>query len=525
MPFNQARADAACNFFELVLKHSADEWWGKPFILAPWQEEALQKIFGPEDDTGGRLVETAYLEVPKKTGKTEFAAGIILFVLATENAPGLQIYGAAAATRQALNVYRAACKMVEQSPLLKKRLRILRGTNRIVKRKDPDSFYAAIAADGDLGDGVNPSCVVADEVHRWKTRKQLENWDVLSNGGITRRQTLTIAITTAGVQSESPLAWKLHRKTHNLTEGIVSDPKFYGRIYGALATDDVADEKTWIKAIPSLKVNGGFLEIAKIREKYVSHLAEGDLASFKRYFLNIWDQKENRAINLQQWKECGDELRGLVERPCYAGLDLSSTTDLTALTLVFPWDDGTFDILPFFWMAEAKVRTLSIRDKVPYGKWVEDGLMTATEGNVVDYACVKEKIEWCREMFELREIGFDKYNANQLVTETGQGLMDRGFKCVPVSQNFQGMSEPTKKFLELIISKKIRHAGHPVLTFNADCLETKSDGADNIKPVKPDRAKSDKRIDGVVAGIIALSRAMLAGDQTSVYETRGLRVI
>ena len=125
------------------------------------------------------------------------------------NDPGCQMYGAAAATRQAMNVYRAACKVVEQSPLLRKRLRILRGTNRIVKRSDPDSFYAAIAADGDFGDGVNPSCVIADEVHRWKTRKQLENWDVLSKGGFTRRQTLTIAITTAGVQSESPLAWRL----------------------------------------------------------------------------------------------------------------------------------------------------------------------------------------------------------------------------------------------------------------------------------------------------------------------------
>src|SRR5207244_10825423 len=125
-------------------------------------------------------------------------------------------YGAEAARRQALNVIRAGCKMVEQKPLLKKRLRILRSTNRIIKRNDEDSFYAAIAADGDMGDGVNPACTVADEVHRWKTRKQLENWDVLSNGGITRRQTLTIAITTAGVQNESPLAWRLHENARKI---------------------------------------------------------------------------------------------------------------------------------------------------------------------------------------------------------------------------------------------------------------------------------------------------------------------
>jgi phage terminase large subunit-like protein len=172
----------------------------------------------------------------------------------------------------------------------------MRGTHRILKRKDPDSFYAAVAADGDFGDGVNPAFVVADEVHRWKTRKQIENWDVLSKGGITRRQTLTIAITTAGVQNESPLAWKLHEKTRRIEEGIVTDHRFYGKIYGAAAEDDPADPATWRKANPSLlrlddkgEVVDGFITEDKIRKEYESAESEGDLTSFKRYFLNIWD--------------------------------------------------------------------------------------------------------------------------------------------------------------------------------------------------------------------------------------------
>jgi phage terminase large subunit-like protein len=197
VPFNQTAADRACNFFENILKHTAD--------LAPWQEEAASEIFGQLDDENNRKISMAYLEVPKKNGKTEFTAGLVLMVLAMDKNPGCQVYGAAAATRQAMNVYRAACKMVEQSPYLSKRLRLLRGTNRIVKRTDPDSFYAAVAADGDLSDGVNPSFVVADELHRWHTRKQLENWDVLSLGGITRRQTLTVAITTAGYRTSHQL--------------------------------------------------------------------------------------------------------------------------------------------------------------------------------------------------------------------------------------------------------------------------------------------------------------------------------
>ncbi len=188
LPFSQPYADATCNFFERVLRHTADEWYGRPFFLTPWQEEGLTQIFGNLDEDGNRLVKMAYFEVPKKAGKTEWVAGLVLFVLVLDPNPGCQVYGAAAATRQAMNVYRAACKMVEQSALLRKRLRLLRGTNRIVKRDDPDSFYAAVAADGDLSDGVNPSFVVADELHRWRTRKQLENWDVLSLGGITRKQ-------------------------------------------------------------------------------------------------------------------------------------------------------------------------------------------------------------------------------------------------------------------------------------------------------------------------------------------------
>src|ERR1044071_8336713 len=165
--------------------------------------------------------------------------------------PGFRTYGVAAATRQAMNVYTAAVKMVEQSPDLRQELRILRGTNRVVKKSDPDSFYAAVAADGDLSDGVSPGATVCDEVHRWNTRKQLENWDVLSLGGITRKQTLTIAITTAGVREKSPIAWRLHEKTERIQKGVISpDPTFYGRIYGAEKGDDWTSEQTWIKANP-----------------------------------------------------------------------------------------------------------------------------------------------------------------------------------------------------------------------------------------------------------------------------------
>ncbi len=552
MPFSQTNADAACNFFELLLKHSADDWWGKPFLLCPWQEEALCAIFGQLNDDGNRVIEMVYLEVPKKSGKTEFVAGIVLLMLVLTTTPGCQVYGAAAATRQARNVFRAACKMVEQSPILKKKLRIMRGTDRIVKRDDPDSFYAAIAADGDLGDGVNPAFFVADEVHRWKTRKLLENWDVLSKGGITRRQTLTIAITTAGVQEESPLAWRLHEKTRRIQDGIVSDDRFYGRIYGADPSDDPGSPATWIKANPSLIENGGFLDKEKIRKEYETALSEGDLTSFKRYFLNVWDQKEDRAIDMAQWDACaGDwEAKGLLPaadalpfrlsdqternlrlldhdllkrfmgRKCWAGVDLSMTTDTTALAFVFPNDDEeSFDVLPFFWLPEAKLRKLETKLGVPLRKWDEEGWLEICPGAVVDYRDLRARLEWGASMFDLQEIAWDPWNSRQISVP----MIEAGFQCVEVRQGYQTLNEPTKKILELVVSGKLHHGNHPVLRWQAGCTTTTTDGRNNIMFAKPDREKSTARKDGMDAIADAMARIIVAENNTISYS--GLRSI
>lgn len=528
MPFSKAEANTACNFFQKVLKHSADEWWGKPFILCPWEYDALREIFGQLDEDGNRLIEMVYLEVPKKAGKTEWVAGVVLLTLFSTTTPGCQVYGAAAATRQALNVYRAACKMVEQSPLLKQSLRIMRGTNRIVRRDDPDSFYAAIAADGDFGDGVNPAFVVADEVHRWKTRKQMENWDVLSKGGITRKQTLTIAITTAGVQEDSPLAWMLHEKTAKIRDGVVSDPRFYGRIYGADKSDDPSLPATWIKANPSLIENGGFLDKGQIAKQYQAAVSEGDLTSFKRYFLNIWDQKENRAIDLVKWDaSAGDwKARGLDERHpedivrplhkevlakfigrrCVAGVDLSMTTDTSSVAFVFPCDEpDTYDVLPFFWLPDAKIRKLEVKLGMPLQKWAEKGFLELAPGEVIDYREIKARLEWGAQMFDLREICWDPWNSHQISAQ----MSDEGFVCVDVRQNYQLLNEPTKKVLELVARGGLHHGGHPVLRWHAGCACTVTDGKDNIMFTKPDRDKGTSRIDGIAATTIAMMRAIV----------------
>lgn len=531
--FDEDAANVVINFFERLLKHTADEYYGQPFLLAPWEEEALVQIFGNFNDDGSRQIKLAYLEVPKKSGKTEFCAGIVILALMLARAPGFQVYGAAASTKQALNVYRAACKMVEQQPLLSKRLRILRGTNRIVKRTDPDSFYAAIAADGDSSDGMNPAVVIADEVHRWRTRKQLENWDVLTKSGITRKNTLAIAITTAGVRSESPLAWRLHEKAEKIRDGIVQDQAFYGRIYSAAPGDDWNSQETWKKAHPSLVENGGFLPIAKLQEVYESSLSDPEeQRAFRRYYLNIWDEKENRAIDMGQWDACQQDWKaiGLLPkedgrpvrtypneflgkffgRRCFVGVDLSLTTDMTAIALVFPKNDDEYDVLPFFYMPKGirgtkyEIRRRELRDGNPYRQWAEQGFLELHEGNEISYSEIKARLKWASEMFDVPELDFDPYNSKEIQ----KSLDEEGYTCVDVRQGAITLNEPTKKFLSLVSTGKIHHGGHPVLRLNASCLCTESKN-DLVKPKKPDREKETARIDGISATITALARALV----------------
>ena len=553
MPYSTQQADIAVNFFEKVLKTTQDQWAGRPFFLAPWEEEAVREIFGRVDDNGNRIIKQVYLEVPKKSGKTEFCAGLVLLTLLMDPNIGSQVYGAAASQRQAQNVFRAARTMVRLSPVLQTHYKVLPSTHRIVKRSDPNSFYAAIAADGDLSDGVNPSAVVGDEVHRWRTRKQLENWDVLSLGGVTRRQALSIAITTAGVQNESPLAWRLHEKTLRIKAGIATDPTFYGRIYGADPIDNWADEKTWIKAMPSLRQNGGFVDIAKIRELYNASLTDPEAQrSFRRYFLNLWDQKEKRAIDLYQWDRCDkpwvsmglqekapedivrplhpDMLRQFINRHTWVGIDMSRTTDMTSVNFVFPEylknDDGSdsqvmsgyYDWLPFYWMPEENIRKRELKDGMPYRTWADQGFLELCPGSVIDVREMKKRIEWGSRMFNLVECCFDPAESRQISVP----MIEEGFTCVDIRQGFAHLNEPCNKILELVASGKLRHGGHPILRWNAHCLATKELN-DQIMWAKPERMKDTARIDGIAAGTDAMARAIVGDGGPSVYETRGLK--
>lgn len=518
--FDEQKALRVVRFFERVLVHTKGKFARKPFSLIPWQYEVISDLFGTlDDETGLRQYREAYIEVGKKNGKSELAAGIALYCLAADGEPGAEVYSAAAAKDQAALVFRVAASMVEMSPILSEKLRVIRSTKVIVKRDDPDSFYKALSADGDVQDGINPHCVIADEVHRWKVAKALDLWEILKRGTIARSQPIMIGITTAGVQEESPLCWQKREYARRIRESVFEDPRFYGKVYAADPGDDWESEATWKKANPSLEEFGGYLSIESLRDEFRQAKNDpGQAFAFKRFHLNIWGAKEERAIEREEWAKCGAPLRSLVEQPCYAGLDLASKIDLTALTLVFPREDGTYDIKPFFWMPKERLRTAGLKDKVPYAAWARQGFIEVTDGNVIDHEAVKKKLRWCRECFDVREVAYDPWHATQLSIE----LSEEGFEMVPIRQGYQTLSEPTKKLIELVKQQSVRHENHPALKWNADCLDLQSDGNDNVRPVKPDRKKSDKRIDGMVAAIMALDRAIRNGSGRSVYEDRGV---
>lgn len=497
------------------------------FLLLLWQTKVLRGIYGNVDEYGRRIARQAYVSVAKKNGKSFLVGGLPIYHLIAEEEHRPEAYGAAAAKDQGGIVFRAAAHLVRSNPALLARLKVNDSTKRIV-RKDGGGFYAVLSADGDVQDGIEPSLTIMDELHRWKTQRADTLYDVLTRGSISRREPLTVQITTAGEVYDSPICYREYELAKQALSAGVGGGKFYAAIWEANADQLEKEPDYWksrearVAANPSHEDLGGFLK----DEAIVEHLLKAELQpdqrdDYLRYHLNAWVAAERRAVEMDKWDRGAVELRPLVKRKCWAAVDLSSKIDLTSLVFVFPDDDGGFDLLPFFWMAEGQVAKRERLDRKEYRQWARDGLLKLTPGTAVDYSEVAKTLEWGRETFDLQTVAYDPWNATQFV-EGKDGLDARGFKCVEIRQGFQSMSEPTKTFLELIVAGKIRHAGHKILRWNVDCLSTKSDGNGNVRPAKPDREKSGKRIDGAVAAIMAIGRAVVERSEESVYNTRGV---
>ena len=515
--YNKASADYAVIFIE-SLCHTKGTWAGKPFELIDWQEQIIRDLFGTLKPNGYRQFNTAYIEIPKKQGKSELAAAVALLLTCGDGEERAEVYGCAADRQQAAIVFDVAADMVRMCPALSKRVKILASQKRLIYTPT-NSFYQVLSAEAYSKHGFNIHGVVFDELHTQPNRKL---FDVMTKGsGDARMQPLYFLITTAGTDTHS-ICYETHQKAKDIIAGRKIDPTFYPVIYGADESDDWTDPKVWKKANPSLDITVGIDKVKAACESAKQN--PGEENAFRQLRLNQWVKQAVRWMPMEKWDKCAfsideDELEG---RVCYGGLDLSSTTDITSFVLVFPPldEEDKYIILPYFWIPEDNLTLRVNRDHVPYDVWERQGCLQTTEGNVVHYGFIEQFIERLGERFNIREIAFDRWGAVQMV----QNLESMGFTVVPFGQGFKDMSPPTKELMKLVLEQKIAHGSHPVLRWNMDNIYIRTDPAGNIKA---DKEKSTEKIDGAVATIMALDRAIRCGNDhgASVYDDRGLLFI
>lgn len=515
--YDKSAADYAVMFIE-NLCHTKGTWAGKPFELIDWQEQIIRDLFGTLKPNGYRQFNTAYIEIPKKQGKSELAAAVALLLTCGDGEERAEVYGCAADRQQAAIVFDVAADMVRMCPALSKRVKILASQKRLIYTPT-NSFYQVLSAEAYSKHGFNIHGVVFDELHTQPNRKL---FDVMTKGsGDARMQPLYFLITTAGTDTHS-ICYETHQKAKDIIEGRKIDPTFYPVIYGADESDDWTDPKVWKKANPSLDITVGIDKVKAACESAKQN--PGEENAFRQLRLNQWVKQAVRWMPMEKWDKCAfavdeDELEG---RICYGGLDLSSTTDITAFVLVFPPldEEDKYIILPYFWIPEDNLTLRVNRDNVPYDVWERQDFLQTTEGNVVHYGFIEQFIERLGERFNIREIAFDRWGAVQMV----QNLEGMGFTVVPFGQGFKDMSPPTKELMKLVLEQKIAHGGHPVLRWNMDNIYIRTDPAGNIKA---DKEKSTEKIDGAVATIMALDRAIRCGNDhgASVYDERGILFI
>lgn len=515
--FDRAAAERKIHMTSL-LKHSKGQWAGEYFHPEPWQQFIDWNVFGWKREDGTRRFRTQYEEVARKNGKSTRGATTGIYLAFFDGEPGAEVYSAATKRDQARLVHSEAIRMIKKNRTLKKHIKIYKDN---LMMESSASKYEPLGGDSDSTDGLNIHGVLADELHAWKSR---EMWDVLETGTGSRRQPLIVVITTAGIDRLS-LCYEKHEYTRKVLEGFKDDTfvddTWFGIIYTLDEGDDWRDEKNWIKSNPNLNVSKK-LDDMRMKAKRAEKMP-GSLNNFLRRELDMWVHGETKWMDMDAWRACAGDVPAL-EMParlrkhvCFGGLDLSSTNDITAWLMVFPSEDGYYDVVPRFWVPEEAILART-QEGAHYDQWVREGYIEATDGNTIDYDFIFEQIEKDADLFDISQSAFDRWGAARVV----QVLEKKGMTMAQFGQGFASMNPPMKELERLVLAKKIRHGNNPVLTWMADNVVARMDPAGNIKP---DKEKSKEKIDGIVALIMALDLALRHPEQKSVYETRGLRMI
>lgn len=523
--FDQKKADRAITFVEQYLKLTTGEMAGKPFVLAPFQREFIAKLFGTVKDSDGetRQYKTVLFTIARKNAKTSLCAAIALYCLLADGEHGAQVVSAAFNREQASILFKEASTMLRSNPALRKRTKVLDSSKRILYPKT-NSFYKAMSADSSSAQGGNFSCVLYDEIAE---AKNLELMGALTSGSDLRKQPLFCFLGTAGVHGESPVYEHLLEYADNVQRGIFTDDTFLPVIYSVPPELDWRDEKNWILANPALG-DGGFMKVEPLREAFNKAIRfPSEEALFRRYRMNQMVQQSERWIPLAEFDACKSATKfdetALKALPAFIGVDLSATSDLTAVVTVWVAPTMLYVRSEFFYPSE-DLEAKSQQSRIPFDVWAKNGFLKTTPGRTINYEAVKSHIKDQCSKYTVKEVCYDP----ALATVFANGLLAEGYPMVKILQLPKFLSLAARELEKRIIDRTITHEGHPIMRFCVDSAAVKTTSYDLLQLVKPSRLKAAKRVDGVSALLTAMARAVVGEQQIvkpSVYESRELIVL
>lgn len=495
--WDAAAAEHACRFFPDYLRLAEGDFAGQPFVLQPWQQFIVGSLFGWYLADGTRRFRTAYIECAKGNGKTPLAAGMGLYGLVADGEPAAEIYTAGVTRDQANYILGDAIKMVAASPELRRRVDVA-VHNLSVRRTH--SFMRPVSSEARSLDQKRVHMALIDEIHEHPTDAVVNKMRAGTKG---RRRALIVEITNAGYDRHS-ICWQHHDFSAKVLRGAVENDAWFAYVAGLDEGDEWTDEAVWPKANPNLGVS---VTARYLREQVAEALAmPANQSIVKRLNFCLWTEASRGAIDLPAWDRGAAAPRIAAGDEVYAALDLAATTDLTALILAREGPDGVLDVVARFWCPAEGVALRSRRDHVPYEQWVADGWITATPGNVTDYDRVRLDLRELAETYRIGGLAYDRWNATQLISQ----LTEDGANCLPMGQGFASLSAPTRDLLTRVAAGRLRHGGNPVLRWMAANLVVESDAAGNLKPSK---ARSTERIDGLVS--LVMAQALVGGVQVA----------
>jgi phage terminase large subunit-like protein len=507
---DQDAADRVVKFINR-LTHVTDQWANQPFALRPWQEHRIVRpLFGTLRPDNRRQYRTCYVEIGRKNGKTELAAAIGLYMTIGDGVQRAQVYGAARDLEQASLAFDVAAQMVRNDPYLSSILEIIPSRKRII-HPATNSFYRAIPADAGGSEGFNASCVIADELHRWDGRAGRDFWSVLTKSMGARRQPLTFIITTAGFD-RTTLCWEIHQYAERVLADPSLDPSFLPVIYSAPLDAPWDDEAVWRAANPAL---GDYRDLDEMRTA-CAQAREMPMQenSFRRAYLCQWTEQAERWMPMEHWRRCRQEVEDaeLVGLPCYAGLDLGKSDDLSAFVRLWVLPDGRRVVKAHCWMPEAAKAKYPNR---PYRVWEASGWLTVTEGERCDFDLVEKEVIRLCEASSVRELAYDSHHAEMMA----QHLIGKGIVCVNTPQGFQ-LNESLLNLLDLVVTHRLVHDGNPVLDWAASNAVVRRGTLRG--DIRLDKDKASDKIDAMAALAMANSRVIVQPDFESVYDRRGV---